>query len=49
MDLNRLKHPQLIGKNSECNPISRSKVTQERKTPKYSELVKAEFSCLLNY
>ena len=49
MDLNRLKHPQLIGKNSECNPISRSKVTQERKTPNYRELPKAEFSRLFYY
>ena len=49
MDLKRLKHPKLIGKNSECDPISRSKVTQEHKTPNYSELVKAEFSRLLIY
>ena len=49
MDLQRLKHPKLICKTSECDPISRSKVTQERKTPNYSELVKAEFSRLLNY
>ena len=42
MDLKRLKHPKLIGKNSECDPISRAKVTQEeRKTPNYSEIPKS--------
>ena len=49
MYLKRLKLPKLIGKNSECNPISIAKVTQERKTPNYNELPKAEFSRLLNY
>ena len=49
MDLKRLKHPKLTDKNSECDLISRSKVTQERKTPNYSELLKAEFSRLLIY